>query len=544
MKLKAPSLAASLGLALLALLNAPIPMAHAQGTAFTYQGRLTDGADPANGIYDLRFVIYSASTGSGVVAGPLNHPGILVSNGLFTVTVDPGAGVFTGAERWLQLEARTNGAGAFTALTPRQKITAAPHAVTAANVTGPVPGSQLTGTVPNVSLPSGGNWALSAPLTLGPSTLTIDPLNHRVGIGTANPLAPLHLSASQGAVRLDSTTSFLGSVLDLRNNAIFPTYLGAINFNNASGSTPGQIAYLRTNVMVFQVAGTNRMSLDGNGRLDVIGDSSEVTLNNRWSASGGLYGYNALRASCDTMLGSAILATSDFGTAIQASSTDGWAGVFSGAVQINYASPFDKPQLRLRDPANDGWARLRLQTGTKPLWDLAVGGTDNSLRFYADGNGDVVSVKTNGQMLVKVLTITGGADIAEPFEMSETDLPPGAVVVIDELNPGKLKLSTAPFDRRVAGVISGAGGVRPGLSLQQNGVMEGNQHVALTGRVYVQADTSNGPILPGDLLTTSHEAGHAMKVTDPARAQGAILGKAMTGLAAGRGLVLVLVTLQ
>jgi hypothetical protein len=68
--------------------------------------------------------------------------------------------------------------------------------------------------------------------------------------------------------------------------------------------------------------------------------------------------------------------------------------------------------------------------------------------------------------------------------------------------------------------------------------------VALTGRVYVQADTVNGPIQPGDLLTTSLTPGRAMKVTDHARAQGAILGKAMTGLAAGEGLVLVLVSLQ
>jgi hypothetical protein len=86
--------------------------------------------------------------------------------------------------------------------------------------------------------------------------------------------------------------------------------------------------------------------------------------------------------------------------------------------------------------------------------------------------------------------------------------------------------------------------VNTGLSLSQHGVMEGDQPVALTGRVYVQADTSNGPIKPGDLLTTSVTPGLAMKVTDHARAQGATLGKAMTGPAKGRGLVLVLVSLQ
>jgi hypothetical protein len=118
------------------------------------------------------------------------------------------------------------------------------------------------------------------------------------------------------------------------------------------------------------------------------------------------------------------------------------------------------------------------------------------------------------------------------------------VVVIDEDNPSHLKLSTEPYDTRVAGVISGAGGVTPGLSLSQQGVVEGDQHVALTGRVYVEADASNGAIKPGDLLTSSHTPGHAMRVSNHARAQGAILGKAMTGLREGKGLVLVLVTLQ
>jgi hypothetical protein len=75
-------------------------------------------------------------------------------------------------------------------------------------------------------------------------------------------------------------------------------------------------------------------------------------------------------------------------------------------------------------------------------------------------------------------------------------------------------------------------------------VFEGDHHVALSGRVFVKADASAGPIRPGDLLTTSAVPGHAMKVADHDRAQGAVLGKAMTGLESGTGLVLVLVTLQ
>jgi hypothetical protein len=144
------------------------------------------------------------------------------------------------------------------------------------------------------------------------------------------------------------------------------------------------------------------------------------------------------------------------------------------------------------------------------------------------------------------ITIQGGADLAEPFPMSAPDqgAPQGAVVVIDEANPGHLKLSEQPYDVRVAGVVSGARGVHPGIQMQQQGLLEGGKNVALSGRVYVQADVSNGSIKPGDLLTTSATPGYAMKVTDHGRAQGAILGKAMTALSDGQGMVLVLVTLQ
>jgi hypothetical protein len=119
------------------------------------------------------------------------------------------------------------------------------------------------------------------------------------------------------------------------------------------------------------------------------------------------------------------------------------------------------------------------------------------------------------------------------------------VVAIDPQHPGQLRVASRAYDRTVAGCVSGANGINPGLTMQQEGTAaEGAFPVALSGRVYCWADASYGPLQPGDLLTTSDAPGHVMKVTDYARAQGAIVGKAMTRLDEGRGLVLVLVTLQ
>lgn len=150
-----------------------------------------------------------------------------------------------------------------------------------------------------------------------------------------------------------------------------------------------------------------------------------------------------------------------------------------------------------------------------------------------------------GRVRTKVLEIVGGSDLAERFAVSgDETVEPGTVMVIDPDNPGHLMPSDGAYDRKVAGAVSGAGGVNPGLTLHQENVLEGDTIVAIAGRVYVLADASNGAIEPGDLLTTSDLPGHVMKATDLDLAQGAILGKAMTALDSGTGLVLVLVNLQ
>lgn len=123
--------------------------APAQGTAFTYQGRLNDAGQPADGSYELTFTLFGNDSGGTAVVDTLTNSPTTVSNGLFAVVLDFGANVFNGQPRWLEIAVRTNGSSeAYTLLLPRQALTAAPYAITAGNLSGTLPATQLTGNLP------------------------------------------------------------------------------------------------------------------------------------------------------------------------------------------------------------------------------------------------------------------------------------------------------------------------------------------------------------------------------------------------------------
>ena len=117
-------------------INVHLAIALAQGTAFTYQGRLNNGGGLANGSYDVSFTLFATNTTGVPVAGPVTNAAVTVTNGLFNTQVDFGPGVFNGANGWLELAVRTNGGGAFTTLTPRQAVTPTPYAITAESLAG------------------------------------------------------------------------------------------------------------------------------------------------------------------------------------------------------------------------------------------------------------------------------------------------------------------------------------------------------------------------------------------------------------------------
>ena len=157
-------------------------------------------------------------------------------------------------------------------------------------------------------------------------------------------------------------------------------------------------------------------------------------------------------------------------------------------------------------------------------------------------NGSIV-INDGNLFLNKGDIILAGADCVEDFGVCELrQVEPGTVMVLDR--EGELCECSAAYDKRVAGVISGAGSYKPGLVLDRHLGEEGRVPLALVGKVYCKVDAEYGQIEIGDLLTTSPTAGHAMRAADPANAFGAVIGKALRPLRAGRGLVPILVALQ
>ncbi|MGV9721106.1 hypothetical protein ACWESM_07800 [Nocardia sp. NPDC003999] len=146
-------------------------------------------------------------------------------------------------------------------------------------------------------------------------------------------------------------------------------------------------------------------------------------------------------------------------------------------------------------------------------------------------------VVVHGDIEVTGDLILAGADYAEALTATDPDVPAGTVVVVGE--DGDVRPCTHEYDPAVAGIVSGAGGVKPAIVLDRQ---DRSVTVALVGKVWCLADAAHAPIQPGNLLTTSATAGHARSVTEPSRALGTIIGKALTPLLSGRGLVRVLVS--
>jgi hypothetical protein len=521
-------------------------------TGWTYQGKLTDGGSPANGSYDLRFSIYLDNQGTLQTGPTIDQPSTPIVGGLFTTKLDFGA-QFTGLKTWLLVEISPEGAGTYTAL-PLQEITSAPQALFAQ--------------------------------TLGlPYSATADV----PGLGSV--FALTNTDANDGTALWARTDGMAGTAVYGLASATSGFNFGGLFETN---STDGR-AVRAVNNATTGLAVAGRFGTAGDAGIGVWSTASSISgvtygvYGDSFSNTGvGVYG----RASCNfgnnfgvfgetvsgtgmAVQGRATASTgANFGLHGESFSTGGTgvygiAGANSGFTfggDFLSSSP-DGRGVRGNATATTGLAVggrfASASTGGIGVWSTASATSGVNYGVYGDTNSSSgyggyfknsgiggTALWVDGIAQCKTLRILGGSDLAEPFNIhSETpagSVQPGMVVAIDPSNPGDLRLADQPYDTKVAGVISGANGLNPGMVMKAEGQekADGEHPVAMTGRVWCYVDASFGPVKPGDRLTTSATPGHAMKADETARCGGAVIGKAMTELKDGKGLVLVLVNLQ
>jgi hypothetical protein len=266
-----------LALAALATFNLQPPTALAQGTAFTYQGQLTANGSAATGIYDLRFTIYDAVTNGDVVSGVLTNAATPVTNGLFTVTLDFGAGVFTGPARWLEVDVRTNGNGAFTPLVPRQALTPSPYAVYSATA-----GSATTATTA-ASVPASGIGAGTANINISGSALSA------AYAGTA-----VAANIATTATTATTATNLIGNVADAQLSANIPRLTGTNSFTGTNTFAGVTVATNVNNVIAGSFLGNG----SGLTNLNTAQFANSVLTNGETGVTlGGTFNGNATTAT-------------------------------------------------------------------------------------------------------------------------------------------------------------------------------------------------------------------------------------------------------
>lgn len=475
-------LSAVLVLVVTGLFVTAFPAAAAPPELVNYQGILTDQTgNPLSGNHTLTFKIYRDSLSVTPIIWSETQANVPVTNGLFNVLL--GRVVPLTVSALAASASRWLGVkvDADAEMAPRMRFTSVPWALHSA-----IADSALTGPAT-----SDADWIISG-------INQYSGVSGNVGIGTSLPGKKLQIGSSttansEGMVRLASRSGTNGSfrIWDVgvpETDAVSSGYGYSFVIDDTDFGTDPE----------FMVKwGTGRVGIGTNAparKLHIDGANVADGIRIAWGSD-----YPTVFGEITHGLGSGLVINSSAG--------------------------------------GGTWADITFQTNGTTKATLTSAG------YLGIGTATPTAMlEVAGTAKVQILQITG-ADLAEKFPVTEP-AEPGMVVAIDPDRPGQMCLARGEYNRRVAGVISGAGDLPAGAILGNLPGHEKSLPMALSGRVWVRCDASSGPITPGDLLTTSAVAGVAMKASDATRSPGATLGKAMSSLAEGRGLVLTLVSLQ
>ncbi len=458
---------------------------------------------------------------------------VQVTAGLFTVRLDFGVNTFAGDDRWLQIDVKPGAGGAFTGLSPRQLITPTPYSLQTRGM--------FVDTNKDVNLVD---------------ELYVKPGLPFVGVGRNTQVT----TAEHFGIQAPAAGTEFGGMYIRTDSATAKPFYGYY-----AGTGTGKSAYHyydgNTDNWAMYLNGT-RLTLEGaTGNLGVgtTNPKQKLHVNGDYYGRGHMYLY-AYEGDGNT--GTAYLqARDDSGTTdvgLRLRTQNGGSTVEAmhitpeGNIGMGVTSTSRKLDIR-NNSGSDGLMSWNTGTGRAATFmtlnnagasTVHIFGVQNNVAtLWVQNTGSAPAIECAGTARVTVLEVTG-ADLAEKFPVSE-EAEPGTVLEIDPDRPGNLRISREAYNHRVAGVVSGAGGLPAGTVMGNLPGQEKSPAVALSGRVWVKCDAGRQAIRPGDLLTTSTMPGHAMAAADHQRTQGAVIGKAMTALEQGQsGLVLVLVNLQ
>ncbi len=384
----------------------------AQGTAFTYQGRLNDGAAPANGSYDLTFSLFNTNITGSPLAGPVTNSTVTVSNGLFTVMIDFGSSVWNGQSNWLEIAVRTNGASGFTTLTPRQQVTPTPYAITAGTVSGVIPSANLSGTYGNQVVFTNANNNFSG---IG-SNLTLLNASQLTSGTVADARLSTNVALLNGNQTFSGANAFTNFGNSFRGSFFGNGLVGWIPTNGAAIQAVIDTGYLLTNSQLVTVtlpvsanagdivrisgAGASGWRVSQNAGQSILGNFSSFSRSPWTPSSASPLNWRAIASSADGSRLVAVASSSGGGVFTSIDSGLTWSGPFGGLSSANwYAAASSADGSKLPAAVNGGY----IYTNSGTTWTAAFGTANwialassaDGTKLYAAANGGAVYFSSN-----------------------------------------------------------------------------------------------------------------------------------------------------
>ena len=383
----------------------------AQGSAFTYQGKLASGGTAPTGLYDFRFKLYSDSLGNTQVGSSYLTNSLGVTNGLFTTTMDFGADKFNGASYWLEVDVKTNAAGSYTVLTPLQALTPIPYAIfagSASNLNGTLPVTQLSGTLATTQLPSNAVTNNATGLTLtgtftgngsgltGVNATTLGGLSSTGfwktnGNTGANPTNGAFLGTTDNLPLEFQVNTNRALRLEYAANATYgisPNVIGGYAGNAVSNGFAGAFIGGGGNAFYPNKVGYNFASVLG-GMGNTASGFASTAMGMLSSASG----------FCSMAEGYSVIASGNYSTALGAYNTA--SGHYSIAMgNYSVASGYYSTAMGLNTTASgDDSTALGLYTVASGLYAIAMGTYANATNLgtlvWGDNSGSTLVTSTN-----------------------------------------------------------------------------------------------------------------------------------------------------